>query len=126
MNGFNQELTEEQCEQYFQTIKAVLREHRHVTKYQVSNSTGVPMEAIRRLIREGRLEEKIDGSLEANENVDRAIETPEERRKRFIENLKDQAEARNVGKKPQVAQKEEKPSDEKKGIRFHTHTMDDK
>lgn len=126
MNGFNQELTEEQCEQYFQTIKAVLREHRHVTKYQVSNSTGVPMEAIRRLIREGRLEEKIDGSLEANENVDRAIETPEERRKRFIENLKDQAEARNIGKKPQVVQKEEKPSDEKKGIRFHTHTMDDK
>lgn len=126
MNGFNQELTEEQCEQYFQTIKAVLREHRHVTKYQVSNSTGVPMEAIRRLIREGRLEEKVDGSLEANENVDRAIETPEERRKRFIENLKDQTEARNIGKKPQVAQKEEKPSDEKKGIRFHTHTMDDK
>jgi hypothetical protein len=119
MKGINRELTEEEYEQYFQTIKAVLREYRHVTKYQVSNSTGVPMEVIRRLLKEGRLEEKVDGSLEANEDIEKQPETAEEKRKRLIEDLKNHAEASHEVKERQI-KKEEQESSKKKGIKFHT------
>jgi hypothetical protein len=77
------------------------------------------MEVIRRLLKEGRLEEKVDGSLEANEDIEKQPETAEEKRKRLIENLKSHAEASHEVKERQI-KKEEQESSKKKGIKFHT------
>ena len=119
MQGVNRELSEEQCEQYFQKIKELLKEYRNVTKYQVSNSAGIPMEAIRRLIREGRLEEKPDGSLGANEEEKNAAE----KRKELIERLKIEIDASQAANK-EPNQTDANASEKNKKDRFFTR--DDK
>lgn len=78
--------TAEEYEEFFKQIREVLEEHRHITKYQLMNGTGIPMEVIRYFIKEGRLEETVTG-LNANDG-EKTEESPEERRKRLAENFR--------------------------------------
>lgn len=73
--------TEEEYEAFFQRIKEVLENNIHITKYQLMNGTGIPMDVIKHFIKEGRIEETISGTLNSHE-------TPKDDKERRAENFR--------------------------------------
>ena len=77
----NKKYTQEEYDEYFKEIREVLYDNRHITRYQLMNGTGIPMEVIKHLINEGLIQEKIDqtlGVVEQNKELSKAAKFREQ------------------------------------------------